>query len=282
MTAPGPRSYASGVQQAWMAYWGSDGFLLGGARTAPTAGNVSHAIRIYGMKEFSPTIPEPERVQITADDGLLGEMQYSNVQSRGFTASVGVHDHDLINLIQGTNTMSWGEARGIVLDFDSVPVGNFCVWSNGRANSFGTTGSTGAMWNSLWVHLAELAWLDRETWAERAPAAYRLGITPNASQYDALAQTLNDAYTGVCNPRLAAWKHEYPLGFTRFTGNNALATIPLGNAPISAAKVAASVNRVNATVSSVSTTAPYSVTLSSAPASNAVVEIVYEYDGDNC
>lgn len=279
MTVPGPRSIASGVQQAWMAFWNSDGFLIGSTRTTPAAGEVSHARRIYGMKEFSPTIQEPERVQITGDDGLLGEMNYSNIQSRGFTASVGVNDRDLINLIQGTNTMSWGEARGIVLDFDSVPTGNFTVWSNGRANEHGGSG-TG--WNSLWVHLAELSWLDRETWAERAPANYRLGITPNVSQYDALAQTLSSDYTGVCNPRLARWDHQYPLGYTFFRGNSALATIPLGNAPISATKVAVSVNRVNATVLSVSTVTPYSVTVSSAPANNAMVEIVYEYDGDNC
>jgi hypothetical protein len=278
MTAPGPRIIASGVQQAWISFWNSDGFLIGSTRTTPTAGNVSHAMRLNGMKEFSPTIPEPERVQITGEDGLLGEMQYSNIQSRGFTTSVGVHDRDLINFIQGTNTMSWGEARGIVLDFDSVPVGNFAVWSNGRANAYG---SAGTGWNSLWVHLAELAWLDRETWAERAPANYRLGVTPNASQYDALAQTLNDAYTGVCNPRLAAWDHEYPLGYTFFRGNGVLATIPLGNKPITAAKFAVSVNRVNATVLSVDT-ALNTVTLSSAPANNAMVEIVYEYDGDNC
>lgn len=279
MTVPGSRKIASGVQQAWIAVWGSDGYLLGGSTTAPTAGNVSHAMRIYGVKELSPTIAEPERVQITGDDGLLGEMQYSNITSRGFTASVASSDRDLINLIQGTNTLSWGEARGVQLDFDAVNTRNYAVWSNGRANGQGE--STSARWNSLWVHLAELSWLDREAWTERTAANYRLGITPNPSTYDELGMTLNDSYAGVCNPRLAAWDHEFPLGFTRFTGNGVLATIPLGNTPVSASKFAVAVNRVLVSVSSISTTNK-TVTLSSAPANNAVVEIVYEYDGDNC
>jgi hypothetical protein len=279
MAVPGTRKIASGVQQAWIAVWGSDGFLLGGSLTAPAAGEVSHARRIYGVKELSPVIAEPERVQITGDDGLMGEMQYSNITSRGFTASVAASDRDLINLIQGTTTMSWGEARGISLDFDSVPNRSYAIWSNGRATSQGD--STGGRWNSLWVHLAELSWLDREAWTERTAANYRLGITPNPSSYDELGMTLNDSYAGVCNPRLAAWDHEYPLGFTRFTGNGVLATIPLGNTPVSAAKFAVAVNRVFATVNSISTTNK-TVTLSSAPANNAVVEIIYEYDGDNC
>lgn len=276
------RRGAAGVQQSWYGLWDSLGFFIGASTTAPTAGNVSHARQLYGVKEASPTIPETETVQITGDDDLLAEIDFASIQSRRFTASLAAEDLTLINHIQGTVTRLWGEASVTGLDISTLPNYNFAVWFQSRAVGLVAPQSGASQWSGLMIHLAQMAWLGRESLTERTAANYRVSITPQRASYEITAMTLQDSYAGVCNERMAALGSEYPITATAFTGNGVLTTIPVLMQPISAAKTFVTVNRVAATVASVTTGASPSITLNSAPANNARVEVIYEYDASNC
>lgn len=87
------------------------------------------------------------------------------------------------------------------------------------------------------------------------------------------AFTLTDnEFTEAQAIRLVA---DYPLMMERFNGDGILTTFNLSWTPISVAKTKVFVNGTAATVSSVNTTAK-TMTLSAAPASNAVVVALYE------
>ncbi len=275
------RRGTAGVQQSWYGLWDSLGFFIGASTTAPTAGNVSHARQLYGVKEAAPTIPETETVQITGDDTLLAEIDFNSIQSRRFTASLAAEDLTLINQIQGTVTRTWGETSVTGLDINTLSNYNFAVWFQSRAVGLISPQSGASQWSGLMVHLAQMAWLGRESLTERTAGNYRISITPQSASYEITGMTLQDSYAGACNERFATMGGEYPITATAFTGNGVLAVIPLGQTPISAAKMLVTVNRVAATILSVDTSAK-TVTLSSAPANGARVEIVYEYDASNC
>jgi len=276
------RRGAAGVQQSWYGFWDSLGFFIGASATAPTAGNVSHARQLYGLKEAAPTIPDTETVQITGDDDLLAEINFASIETRRFTASLAAEDLTLINHIQGTVTRTWGEASVTGLDASGLSNYNFAVWFQSRAVGLIAPQSGVSMWSGLIVHLAQMSWLGRESLAERAAGTFRVSITPQRASYEITGITLQDSYAGVCNERYATIGSEYPVTTTAFTGNNVLTTIPVLMQPISAAKVFATVNRVAVTVSSVTTGASPSVTLAVAPAAGSRVMIAYEYDATNC
>jgi hypothetical protein len=276
------RRGAAGVQQSWYGLWDSLGFFIGAGTTAPAAGTAQHARQLYGVKEAAPTIPETETVQITGDDDLLAEIDFASIQSRRFTASLAAEDLALINHIQGTVTRLWGETSVTGLDVSTLQNYNFAVWFQSRAVGLIAPQSGASQWSGLMVHLAQMAWLGRESLTERTAANYRVSITPQRASYEITALTLQDSYAGVCNERFATIGGENPITATAFTGNNSLAIIPVLMQPISVVKTFATVNRVAATVTAVTTGASPSVTLSVAPASGARVEIIYEYDASNC
>lgn len=275
------RRGAAGVQQSWYGLWDSNNNFIGASETAPTPGNVSHARRLYGVKEAAPTIPESETVQITGDDDLLAEIQFSSIQSRRFNASLAAEDLTLINHIQGTTTRTWGEASVTGLDIGSLPNRNFAVWFQSRSVALEAPQSGRSQWSGLMVPLAQMSWLGRESLTERTAGNYRVSITPQVASYEVPGFTLQSSYTGACNERLQAIGSEYPITATRFTGNGALATIPLLMVPISTSKMLVTVNKVAVTVLSVDTSAK-TVTLNAAPANNSVVVVTYEYDDSDC
>lgn len=272
-----------GVQQAWYGLWDNLGFFIGASATAPAAGESSHARRLYGMKELTRTIPESETIPIEGDDTLLAELEYPSNATRRFTASLAAADLTLINHVQASSTRYWGETAVTPLDPATLSSRNFAVWYQSRTAGLDENRQrTTTEWSGEMIHLASMLYLGRESWQSRTAGNYRFSITPQRSLYEISGFTLTDAYASVCNEGAADIGGEYPITATAFTGNGVLATIPTLLAPISTAKVLVAVNRVAATVTGVNTTAPYGVTISSAPANGARVEVIYEYDGDNC
>lgn len=283
MATGSTRRAGVGLQQGWYGFWDSLGFFLGASLTAPTAGNVSHARRLYGMKEITRTIPESETVPIEGDDELLAEMPFTSNASRRFTGSFAAEDLTLINQVQGSSSRLWGETTVTPLDPATLSNASAAVWYQSHTAGLDENRQHNTSeWSGEMIHLATMQYLGRESWTSRTAGNYRFSITPQRSTYEVTGITLTDAYASVCNEGAAAIGGEYPITITAFTGNNSLAIIPTLLAPISTSKVFAVVDRVAATVTAVSTVVPYSVTLSAAPAAGARVAIIYEYDGNNC
>jgi hypothetical protein len=91
--------------------------------------------------------------------------------------------------------------------------------------------------------------------------------------------TILDSNTGTTGLRYRPFTSEYPITMHAHTGTGALSTFTLDYAPLSAAKTSVTSARLAQTVSSVSTSAPYSVTISGTPIGGAQIVTVYEFNG---
>ena len=134
-------------------------------------------------------------------------------------------------------------------------------------------------WTGVWIPLATAKPLGRSSFDERGPAVYRYQITPQIASNNPWGITIAAANTGTTGLRYRPFTSENPVTAHAHTGTGALQTFTLDYQPISAAKTTTITQKVNDPVASVSTSSPYSVTLSGTPIGAAPMVTVYEFEG---
>lgn len=274
------KSIAAGNAYAFIGFIDSNGFMIGSATTAPVSGAAgSPMIPLLGIKTAAPTVPEREVVQVTGDDDLLGEFDFSSHTSRSFVAEFAVQDLATEALLLGTNVETLGEIRLGALDVLNPAELNVCliIQSRAKKQDAGTVGQAG--WQGVIIPLATAAPLGRDSFSERSPGVFRLQITPQTASNNPWGVTILDANTGTTGLRYRPFNAEKPITMHAHTGTGALSTFTLDYQPVSAAKTSVTQRRVAASVSSVSTSSPYSVTVGAAPIGGAPIVTVYEFAG---
>lgn len=273
------KSIAAGNSYAFLGFIDSNGFMVGSSTSAPSQGAAGSAmIRLLGIKTAAPTVPEREVVQVTGDDDLMGEFDFSSLTSRSFVAEFAVQDLATEALLLGTNVETLGEIKLGALDVVSPAELNVCLIIQSRAKKQ-DTGSVGqAGWQGVIIPLATAAPLGRDTFNERSPGVFRMQITPQTASNNPWGITILDANTGTTGLRYRPFTSENPITMHAHTGNAALSTFTLDYAPISAAKTSVTSRRVAQTVTTVSTSSPYSVTISGTPIGGSQMVTVYEYN----
>jgi hypothetical protein len=217
-------------------------------------------------------------VQVTGDDDLLGEFDFASLTSRSFVAEFAVQDLATEALLLGTNVETLGEIKLGALDVLNPADLNVCliIQSRAKKQDTGVVGQSG--WQGVIIPLATAAPLGRDTFNERSPGVFRLQITPQTASNNPWGITILDANTGTTGLRYRPFTSENPITMHAHTGTGALQTFTLDYAPISAAKTSVTSRRVAQTVSAVSTSAPYSVTISTtAPIAGSQIVTVYEF-----
>jgi hypothetical protein len=273
------KSIAAGNTYAFMGFIDSNGFMVGSATTAPASGAAgSPMIRISGIKTASPTVPEPEVVQVTGDDTLLGEFDFDSLTQRSFTIEVAVQDLATEALLLGTNVETVGEIKLGALDILNAAELNACliIQSRAKKQDSGSVGQKG--WSGVIIPIATVKPLGRDTFAERGPAVFRYFVTPQIAGNNPWGVTILDANAGTTGLRYRPFTAENPITMHAHTGNGALQSWTLDYAPISVAKTALYGGRNTIAVSAVTTTAPYAVTtVATAPIGALPLVTVYEF-----
>jgi hypothetical protein len=274
---------AAGTAYAFGWFIDSNGFPTGGTSSAPSQGAAgSAAFRIRGIKSASPTIPDPERVPVTGDDTLLAEFQFASIATRGFNIEYSIESLTLLSRLLNTTIQTWGEARVALLDIPNPPDYNMGFILQGKAKKQDTGVAGQAAWSGIIMPLSTATPLGRSTFEERGAAVFRYSISPQIAGYDPFGITFGSAVYGqggALGGRYMPFDSEYPVTLHTWRGTGALSTFTLDYQPVSAAKTPGYSNRVALSTSSVSTTAPYSVTYGSTPAGAAAVVSVYEFQG---
>lgn len=270
------KNTAAGSTYAFLGFIDGNGYLVGGGTSAPSAGTSSGMLRLTGIKTASPTIPEPEYVQVTGDDSLISEFDFDSIAQRGFTADLAISNLTLEGLLQGTNVQTIGEMSLGVLDIDDADIPNACVIFQSRAfkQDSGVAGNAG--YAGVIIPLATVRPLGRVAFTEREGAVYRLSITPQKAGYHPWGVTLLASNAGTTGARYMPFTTENPIHMMAFTGNASTTEFNLDYTPISAAKTTIHINRVVDTTSAVNTSTNTATTTSTA-ASGAHGIIVYEF-----
>ena len=274
---------AAGTAYAFGWFIDSNGFPTGSTTSAPSQGAAgSAAFRIRGIKTASPTIPDTEKTPVTGDDTLLAEFQFGSIATRGFNVEYSIESLTLLGRLLNVTLQTWGEARVALLDVPTPPEYNmgFILQGKAKKQDTGVAGQTG--WAGIVIPLATALPLGRATFEERGAAVFRLSVSPQVAGYDPFGITFGTAVYGqggASGARYMPFDAENPVVLQTWRGTGALATFTNDYQPVSAAKTPVYVNRVLATTSSVVTTAPYSTTLSAAPAGAAAIVSVHEFAG---
>lgn len=270
---------ASGFAYVQIGFLDSNGFFVGSSTSAPASGATGSGMTfVTGVKQASPNSGEPEYVQITGDGKLLGEFDYESLASRGFIIETSISNLTLDATLQGTNVVSFGDGKLGVMDIIDAAEINACLILQSRAKKY-DTGSIGQKgWSGIIIPMAIVKPLGRASFEERGAAVYRYSVAPQVSDHTPWGLTILDSNFGTTGARYLPFNFENPITMHAHTGNASLQTWNLDRQPVSAAKTVLYSDRVALTVSSVSTSSPYSVTTSaSAPITGAHLVTTYEF-----
>lgn len=277
------RGVSAGAEYAFIGFLDLNGNLTGGTPTAPANGTASDLRNVLGIKSVPSTTPTQDVVQSTGDDTLLGEFPFDSIATRLYTATTAAYDMDLNGYLSGSAVAALGDGLMGLEDMSGavIPDTLWITQARTKKQDVGVEGKKA--WSGFIEPLCTTTFLGRDAYTERAAAVYNWSVTPQLATQAPWGVTLASHFT-VASGRRIPFTFDNPIAMTVLYGNASLAIIPVRHQPISAAKVFAytipagySTGGVAATVSSVSTTAPYTVTLSVAPATGSKTVIVYEF-----
>ncbi len=288
MPTPIGKPTAAGFRNHFLFFTDDDGVITGSSPTRPAVGTGSGSLRLWAAKRAAPTVPNPDVVISEGDDGeILTEYMFRSIASRGFIAEVAVQDLVIAGLLQNVPVRNVGRGQFAVVDRSNAPTYNV----GGILQSRAIDAASGAQqWSGVLIPRGTATYLGRQEYNDRTPAIFRFFVTPVPATWSPLGYTYLDNDGNPISTFYDEFKgYANPLTAHAFTGNNSLAVIPVDyqpinhGSPIDTAYAAVSPpsgqGATAATVSSVTTTSPFAITLSGAPASNTRVGVIYEFTG---
>lgn len=275
------KSIDAGNDYAFLGIRDSNGFLVGQGTSAPSQGASGSAMfRLLGIKEAPVTAAERSAVVATGDNGkVLATFNFLDPTPRSFVIELAVDDLERDATILGTTVQTIGEIKLGAYDIiDPAEINvSLILQSNAKKWNTGVVGQAG--WGGYIIPLATAVPLSRNGFSESTPGVFRLQVTPQTADMDPWGITITDSTAGTAGLGFYKFDSEYPITMHAHTGTGALSTFTLDYKPVSAAKTKVYSARVAQTTTSVSTTAPYSVTISGTPIGGAQMVTIYEFQG---
>lgn len=271
---------AAGVDNGFAGFVDSDGNLTGSTPTAPAAGDQtgSPMFRVKGLQSVEGGVPDDELVSVEGDNGSLGGFLFEAVDATTFDISKGLFDQVIQGKFQGTNTVNVKGSLTVGLVRPKpreYPDFAWVLQSDAKKKGGAAEGKSG--WTGYFVPVTNVSPRYRQGFQSRAAAADRLRVVCNSSNKTPYGTTLRADVEGAEYMDAIDFTSDYPRTIHRHTGNAVQTTFWLTYKPVSVAETLVVVDGYAVTVNSVSTTAPYSFTLASAPANNAVILTNYSF-----
>lgn len=276
MAAPN-RGISAGAQQSYLGFYDSDGLLTGGTPTAPAAGTQTGNpfTHILGIKEASPEVGEPDTEVITGDDIRLGEFDFESIATRRFTITVAAFNMQQEADLLGTNVETIAGFKMGALDVIDRVERDCCLILNSRTKKQDTGVYGQKAWSGILIPLATIIPLGRQTFSERTGAVYRFSVTPQVAGNNPWGITFSEALAGTEGLTYRPFSGDYPMHIHVFTGNGIITDWTLRHQPVDTAHTTAFMDKVERTVSAVSTTT-YAAT-TTALRNNGRISIIYGY-----
>jgi hypothetical protein len=272
------RNIAAGNRDSYIGFFNDAGFFIGGSTTAPAQGASSGMLELLGVQEVPLTVPDPTLVPIPGDDDVLGTFDFDSDAARQYIITTAVNDLALTALLLGTNVESIAGGDWGVLDVLSATEVNACLIHQSRAKKYDSSNKGQKAWAGDVIMTATVKPLGRQTFANRAAAVYRWQVTEQVASHEIWGVTFaSGSGAGTEAPYRRNFRSDYPYHIQAFTGNGAIDEIPLDHKPVSTAYAWAWQDQgVPLTVSSVNTTTK-TATLSTTPAADRPVYVLYGY-----
>src|SRR3990167_224688 len=271
------RHIGAGVQLSFWARINTSGYMIG--PTGATANGSSEGMRqILGIKTANPGPVEPEAVDITGDDTVLGAIDFGPNASPQFTMEVAAFDLDTQSKLQSTLVETLGDVRLSPLQPANPEYVDIMLIIQGKSKSKDTATDGTKSWMGYFIPVASAVPLGRAEFNERTPAADRFKVTVQTASRKPWGVTILDAVMGTTGAPMLAFTSDNPLNMHYLVGNGAITTIVLDRTPVSLAKLV--VHRGNGQLLVATTDYTLSgstITLVAAPTAGQMVEVLYEF-----
>lgn len=275
-----PIKYISaGTQLAFYGLIDSVGFFAG------TSGSVSAGLtgesmgRLLGIKTANPGPVEPEDVQITGDDGVVGAINFGPADVPTWIMEIAAFDLTAQALLQGTTVQTLGDLRLGMLQPNDPIYPDICLIYQAKSKSQDSGSKGTKTWSGYIIPVANAVPLGRAEFNERAPAADRFKVTAQVAGKHPWGVTITTTDLGTTGAPIVPFTSDNPITMHRFTGNATTGPYVLSETPISAAKtlVFKDTQLMTPTADYSISVANKTITLVGAAAAGTKLVVVYEF-----
>jgi hypothetical protein len=189
---------AAGTQLAFYGIYDSSGVLKGSTTGTLAQGAAGSGMRqLVGIKRANPGPAEPEDVDITGDDTVLGSIEFGPIETPSFIIESAVFDLDIQAALQGTSVESLGDLRLGVAQPDNAVYPDICLIVQGKAKKFDAGVKGIKAWVGYIIPVCTVIPLDREEYSERTAGVNRYQVNTQVANQKPWGVTIADGDLGT-------------------------------------------------------------------------------------
>lgn len=234
----GSKHFAVGNQLAFFGFVDNNAFLTGSSTTPPSNGNLSGMLRLQGIKQATPGLPEGTDVSVQGDDDVVGTMSFQPDSTPAFVATFGVGDLTTAARMQSTLTESIAGIDFGVLQPEDPGFNNGTLILQSRAVSQDDSNKGVEIWHGFLFPLVVAQPLSRESFNYREAADFRIKFTAQKAGHKPWGVTIAEGDLGTTAASIIEFRSPYPITMDRITGNGSTDSFTLSKAVAATSNVA--------------------------------------------
>lgn len=211
----------------------TNGLPAGTTGTITAGANGAAAGRILAAKTMNINIPAADGVPVTGDDVLQGTFIFPSIAARSFEIDFAADDFLDRQAFQGIKARNIGNLSFAGRDINPFALKNLMLIGVSNASSK-MTGSSGlGMYAGVFATRAQMTIRGRNSFAERAAAAYLGTVVLNLQDGYPWGETFQVGVEGYTQSFIEDWTHAYPVTVHRWQQTSGLTKFFLGETPAS-------------------------------------------------
>lgn len=268
----------AGLNYCYYGFVDANGDITGTEVDGITKGATGSGMgRLQGAKTAPLSVNEPDTVNATGDDTALAQFVFDSNELPNGVLEFAVTALDVEAIMQGTSTVDYGEIRMGVRQPKDVTRPNICLLLQARAKSADSGSSGLSRWHGVMVPVCNITPMGGD-FSERTPLNSRYAITAQMADTLPWGATLQTAIHGTEKAPLLPFIADNPVTIHSFVGTGAVTAFTLGLTPVSTAKTEVFIDGLVQNAGWTLDTATKVLTITPAPADDAVITVFYEYD----
>lgn len=271
------RAISAGVQNSWWSRIDTSGRMIG--PSGSTSNGASEGMRnILGIKTANPGPVEPEAVNITGDDIVLGAIDFGPNEVPQYIMEVAAFDLDTQAKLQSTLVEQLADIRFNVLQPNNPEYVDIMQIIQAKAKSKDTGTDGTKAWHGYLIPVASAVPLGRAEFNERTPAVDRYKVTVQVASRKPWGVTITESVLGTTGGPLLEFTADNPINMHYLVGNGAISTIVLDKTPVSLTKIIIHKGNGQLLTPTVDyTLSGNTITLVAIPTAGQYVHALYEY-----
>lgn len=232
------KNIAAGTQLAAYGLWNNSGLFSGSTTSLAQGAAGSPLKRLLGLKRANPGVGEPQNVNITGDDIVLGSIEFGPNEVPSFIIESSVFDLDIQADLQGTAVEELDDIRLGAGQPENPNYPDAVIILQGKAKKQDVGVKGIKAWVGDIIPVASIVPLLRSEYGERAAAVDRYKVTAQVATKKPWNVTIAEADLGTTGLTRLPFTSDNPISMHAFEGDGVVTAFgPLDFTPVSQAKV---------------------------------------------